>query len=927
MPITRTFLGMQQAALPAAAEYLIGRFGTDSVLDLRGVLVVVPGGRAGRRLLEILVDCAQSRRLAFTPPQIQTVGMLPEFLYLAKRPFADDFVQQLAWASAMKQHNPSELSSLIVQRPDDGDNQRWLGLARLLQSLHRELASDGLEFLDVLERGEQLPGFAEAERWRTLAEIRQRYLNMLDALELWDRQTARLYAIDHRECRTESTVILLAAVDLNQSTRQMLDQVADHVTALIYAPQEWADRFDSHGCLIPEKWRDIDLNIPDESLLPAENAADQSELVVRRIAEYGGRFGADEITIGLPDERIVAQLVRQLDECRLPNRFGPGQPLSRTCVFRALEDMAAYACGRRYAEFAELVRNPDIEKWLMRSGVKPGYVEQLDSYYNEHLPVSMNGQWLGEQEEIPQLKAACQRIDELSRHVQGEPRKLTEWLPHLHRILLDLYGERSFDLEVESDRRAWTACRTVQKTLEQFEQIPESLVPVVDAAEAMQLLLDRIRPTLIPPSASESAIELVGWLELPLDDAPALIVTSFNEGLVPSSVNADMFLPGGLRSALGLDDNSRRYARDAYAVASLLTPWRSTTFIVARRLGDDEPLAPSRLLFAAPEETVARRCLRFFDEAPKREPQPPLAGAMVTTRAESSFEIPRPVKLAEPITHMSVTSFRAYLACPYRYYLSHVLRLAGSNDDATELDGAGFGNLAHNVLERFGRSDACKSADAEVIDRELVQLLNEMSREYFGTRPGAAIKVQLEQLRLRLHALAQWQAARTASGWRIEHTERSFSKDPGELLVDGHAMKLTGRIDRIDIHEGTGQRMILDYKTSDAGDSPEKSHRRKSGEWTDLQLPLYRHLVPKLGIDPKAVRLGYIVLPKKVADVGLVLGEWTEEDLASADLAASEVVRNVRSERFWPPIEPPPAFSEEFAAICMDGVFGRKISS
>lgn len=927
MPITRSFLGMQQAALPAAADYLISRFGNDKFLDLRDVLVVVPGGRAGRRLLEILVDCAESQRLTFTRPQIQTVGTLPELLYQAKKPFADDFVQQLAWASAMKQHDPAKLTALIAQRPEDDDNQRWLGLARLLQNLHRELASDGLDFLDVLKRGEELPGFAESERWRTLAEIRQRYLDMLDGLELWDRQTARLFAIKQRECRTDKTVILVAAVDLNQSTRQMLDQVADRVTALIYAPLKWDERFDSHGCLVPEAWRGIDLNIPDASLLRAENAADQSELVVRRIAEFGGRFGADEITIGLPDERIVAQLVRQLDECRLPNRFGPGQPLSRTGVFRALEDLAAFARDHRYAEFAGLVRNPDVETWLMRGGVKPGFIEQLDEYYNEHLPIRIDGQWLGDEDANPPLKAACLRIEQLSRHLQGAARKLTQWLPQIHSILFDLYGERVFNLENEADRRARTACESVREALDEFKLIPETLVPVVDAAEAMELLLDRIRSKQIPPSASEPAIELVGWLELPLDDAPALIVTSFNEGLVPSSVNADMFLPGGLRSALGLDDNSRRYARDAYAVASLLTPWRNTTFIIAQRLGDDEPLAPSRLLFAAHAEIVARRCLRFFDEAPKRDAQAPLAGAMVTTLAESSFEVPRPMKLVQPITQLSVTSFRTYLACPYRFYLSHVLRLNSSSDDVTELDGAGFGNLAHDVLEQFGNSDARNATDAETINRELVQLLNELSRDRFGTRPGSSVLVQLEQLRLRLKALAEWQATRASSGWRIEHSEHSFSDDPGELLVDGQPMRLTGRIDRIDIHEETGERMILDYKTSDAGDAPNKSHRRKSGEWVDLQLPLYRHLVPKLGIDARTVRLGYVVLPKKVADVGLSLGDWTEEDLATADQAASEVVRNIRSERFWPPIEPPPAFSEDFAGICMDGVFGRKISS
>ena len=236
MPITRIFLGLQQPALAATADYLFNRFGKQTPLDLRDLVVVVPGARAGRRLLEILVDRAEADSLTLTPPQITTVGQLPELLYQANKPFADDLVQQLAWADALRKFNRAKLSALVAERPDDADVERWLELGRLLHMLHRELASDGLDFADVVDRGGKLPGFAETERWLALANIQRAYLDTLDRLGLWDRQTARLFAIEHRECRSDWPILLVAAVDLNQSMRQMLDQVADRVTALVYAP-------------------------------------------------------------------------------------------------------------------------------------------------------------------------------------------------------------------------------------------------------------------------------------------------------------------------------------------------------------------------------------------------------------------------------------------------------------------------------------------------------------------------------------------------------------------------------------------------------------------------------------------------------------------------------------------------------------------
>ena len=54
----RDFLDWDTPALPATVGWLAGRHTRDGVLDLSGQLLVLPGARAGRRLLELLVDHA-----------------------------------------------------------------------------------------------------------------------------------------------------------------------------------------------------------------------------------------------------------------------------------------------------------------------------------------------------------------------------------------------------------------------------------------------------------------------------------------------------------------------------------------------------------------------------------------------------------------------------------------------------------------------------------------------------------------------------------------------------------------------------------------------------------------------------------------------------------------------------------------------------
>ena len=338
---------------------------------------------------------------------------------------------------------------------------------------------------------------------------------------------------------------------------------------------------------------------------------------------------------------------------------------------------------------------------------------------------------------------------------------------------------------------------------------------------------------------------------------------------------------------------------------------------------DTRELIPSRLLFAADGETVARRALAFFRPLAETRTPLPLPAALATTREHSDIPIPLPQPLTEPITKLSVTSFKTYLACPYRFYLRQVLRLGALDDAADELDGRAFGTLLHEVLQQFGRGSYHESTDAKEIDHVLQLELDQCVERFHGRYPLPAVAVQVEQLRQRLGAFATKQADWSASGWRIERTEVTAAnlRNPTHFDVDGQPIILTGRIDRIDVHRDTGEHAIFDYKSSDAGDAPEKTHRRRD-QWVDLQLPLYRHIARSLGIAGPA-RLGYIVLPKDVTASDFSFADWDEQMLNSADEVARDVVRRIRRQEFWPPTDPPPDFSEEFAAICQDGMFEK----
>ena len=238
------------------------------------------------------------------------------------------------------------------------------------------------------------------------------------------------------------------------------------------------------------------------------------------------------------------------------------------------------------------------------------------------------------------------------------------------------------------------------------------------------------------------------------------------------------------------------------------------------------------------------------------------------------------------------------------------------DDSDRELSAASFGSLAHEVLHRFAKDKVKDASDPAPIADFLSATLDDVVYAEFGREILPAVRLQTAQLRLRLDAFARWQAEHRGTGWRIEHAERTVEGEAAVLDVDGVPFYLHGRIDRIDVNDLTGARLIVDYKTSEATPDPHRAHQKK-GAWVDLQLPLYRHLAASMGISG-SVTLAYVALPKKTADIKLFPAQWTEDELRTADEVAREVVRGIRAGHFEPTEGPPPAFSEQFAELCMD---------
>jgi RecB family exonuclease len=930
MAVQKQFIGWNQPILWSAVQWLSERFLKGTHLDLEQATVVVPSSLAGRRLLEYLVLLAEEKDWQFSPPLMVTMGALPELLYTAKRPLAGDLVQALVWTEVLMQAPATDFADWLFQIPDRQRLDEWMDLANLLAGMHRELASDDLDFAGVgkILREKQIASKQEELRWNALAKLQRAYWDRLDELELWDAQTARRIALQKNELQSSNQIILIGNVDLNRIQKNLLEYLGKQVTVLVGAPESWHRGFDNTGCLLAEAWHAIEIPIEDSQLHVAGAPADQAERVAELLSEIQQEFSPKDITIGLPDASLLPFLEFQFQQNDLNVRYGPGSSVNQAAPFKLLSALTAFLQDESYANWASLLRQPPMEVYLRKQlSLEPNWLVSIDRYYHETLirdvPSRKSPTTSEYYTSCRQLAIdVAEKINELLKPLRGEKRHPQIWV----EAMLEFFQKILADFQIEEDDKTahqWMeSCRLINDLICSAASIPPKITIQFSCAEWLRWLLRQIGAAQVSAKQDPAAVEMIGWLELMLDDSPALLLTGMSLTAVPDSVQGDSFLPNQLRSELGLLNNERRWARDAYSLM-VATQTRERLEIVVGRMGTaGEPVLPSRLLFATKANQIGQRVLHLLQPT-VRDDSKRLPQRWKAASDDTLFPIPQIVTPNIPEA-FSVTDFKSYLSCPYRYYLDRILRLDPLDDSHRELNARRFGTLIHDCLDRMGKDKVSTSTDSAVIFSFLSNELDLLVAERFGIEKTAALEIQVAQARQRLKAFADQQAIRAKEGWIILHTEYEVKVGSVVLEIEGEApLLLKGRIDRVDYNPETKVMAIWDYKTSDTFNEPLKAHYdEKNQVWKDLQLPLYRHMVGRVE-GCESIQLGYITLPRKLSDTQFRVAAFKEESLKSADEKAKEIVGLIRAGQFGPPVFPAPFPEDPYEAICQNNILRR----
>jgi ATP-dependent helicase/nuclease subunit B len=864
-------------------------------MDLRCVAVAVPTAGAARRLKGELVRLASAQGGGLLPPLLAAPMTLLERAGSGNAATRAD--RLLAWTEVLARAPREQYPALLE---GFADHQKPGTVFRIAESL-TEVGSILAEAGWTPSSPEISASCPEDERWVEFAALHRRYSARLAKAGLVDPDEARITTAALGRPPAGIRHIVIAGVpDLNRLTQRYLENAAAadiKITILVDAPRCEDARFDAWGRPDPEHWATAHLPLPLEDIHVLGDPASEAEAAARLL---GGAALCLADTELLPfHERALRGAGRE-----------PFNPSGKT--------LGRFECGALAELWLDFCRRRELST-LRSLFEQPTFLDKLCSL--AAMPPS----------------AALRTLDKIRTGalVESLPDAVARWKTGTEAELMGA---------VESLRAQFDVAKSLKSFPGFFEQIfsskrlsPEeaealdSLAAAISAVlesplgpgtAAAELLSSEIAASSVYGSHDEDAVELHGWLEAPWLPQPALVLSGCTEGALPSNVTGHPFLPDSLRARLDLQTNTQRFARDIYLLHTVLACRKPglVKFTLSRAGAQGDPARPSRLFFRCPDSELRERVESLFG------PVPSLRAAAAR---EPLWQLDIPME--KPPEKLRVTAFGEYLTCPFRYYLSRVLKMDPFDPMKAEMDARDFGTILHQVVENFAKSDIREARDSEAIERFVLGDLDTELAKAYGAKQSLPVRVQRESLRARLRQFARLQAGTRREGWVITDAEVDF---PIETALPLGGLPVTARIDRIEVHETTGQRRILDYKTykSLKGNTPADTHMEpadgtfpeaefawdgRDRRWKQLQLPLYRALaMRRWPDDPLPPSVGYFLLPEKLEDSCILEFAIDEPLFESAMRCADAVADRVRRGIFWPPRD---VRYDDFAEMFPDG--------
>lgn len=903
-------LGWERPAVELVAERLL-RLNEENPELFRRSIVVVPTRESSRSLREVLAEKSANRAILI-PRIILPTQILP----LDPSSTATDIEQYSSWFCELDPEQVHEqYPALFPTRPATEFNPDWqFSVAEQLQQLRFRLDNYLITPDAIISRltgplasqiGQDVAA-EEAARWASINTLFSLVDTRLGQHGKVSRAEAIRRALSSLRWPGSSRLMILACLPqllpyLQEAVTVLSQQDGGRIEAWVHAPEDFAAFFSPWG--IPtEDWTRRIIPLEEDRIHVTAHEEALAKCAVKQVACAAN--AGHSVTLGVCDTQFTPSLEQAFSQQNW-TLYDPSERSVRATDLALLPRQLLEAARppEKASALDALMRNQVMLR-IMNVQQPVSCCLLLDDVAQTHFP-----------------ETARAMEDTFVRLHQQSPDKYAgtlDYLKKVRRLVKDIAGTGSLpsalnqvaDLLVTSfteDGHYSQCARELAAILTSMADFQAGKQETLAFDTSLSLISRLFDQTAIqaPDDRSDSAIDALGWLELPYARGSHLVLTGMHEDCVPERSGSDPFLPDSLCKAMGLEHAASRLARDSFLFLALLASHRDTDIIVARNTPDRTPITPSKLLLRcgdSPPERLSDRVRHLFISMNAAEQCPPYdrgdwflhAPGQDAPPARADSPQPNPYEPLESLSlitshvrnkwtntkePLSPSTLKSFLANPLRFWLEHEFDLSpwdAYTDHKISTDPLDTGNLVHEILRLLTTAFPTwrDGLTAEEVESAARQLTEEVILRQFGSTPPLSVSVLKSQLADSLSEFAYLHFEDLCAGWTVLDTERAGSLE----LSPGITIQM--RIDRIDRHKD-GTMRVIDYKTHTH--SPKDKHlaivahpelyrylmgglpllmdAKKPKRWIDVQLPLYGEFVRRLYSCSEDVELAYYNIP------------------------------------------------------------------
>ncbi|MEJ2584246.1 MAG: PD-(D/E)XK nuclease family protein [Robiginitalea sp.] len=353
--------------------------------------------------------------------------------------------------------------------------------------------------------------------------------------------------------------------------------------------------------------------------------------------------------------------------------------------------------------------------------------------------------------------------------------------------------------------------------------------PFINSLKSLRMLFDQLLQEDRIDFQGEplEGLQIMGMLESRNLDFETVIITSVNEGILPSGKSNNSFIPFDVKKAFGLPTYKEKDAVYTYHFYRLLQ--RAKQIYITYNTEPDvlEGGEPSRFVRQLQNDPVLSSYVRHSLAAPK-----------VGTLPKETPEIIKSTALlnmlrAKAVAGFSPTALSQYIADPMVFYRKNLLGIRESDELEETIAANTFGTVIHESLEALYRplvgEILTKEHIAHLKNNAPRELHNAFKEHYLkGTTASGKNLIALRVMGKYLDMFLEMETLRIhRHEVRILGVEEKMDRKLNDVPGLEFPVLLKGTVDRIE--EVDGQLQIIDYKTGrvEPGDL-------RIGNWEDL---------------------------------------------------------------------------------------------